>query len=134
MAVVEGLSSAKPHATKQLNQAEAGYRLARLYVSHFVKNVVAAGSPCFRPTSKLVKRRRDGRRDGPRPHACPSPPLARGELRQLARQLLHLLRVRAGDDRLAGRTTLLWPHANCVAHVPAAWRQLAAFDDGTRTI
>ena len=40
MAEVEGLSSAKPLATKQLNQAEAGYRLARLYVPHFVKNVV----------------------------------------------------------------------------------------------
>ena len=58
MAEVEGLSSAKPLATKQLNQAEAGYRLARVYVSHFVKNVVTAGSPCFRPTSKLRGQRR----------------------------------------------------------------------------
>ena len=47
MAEVEGLSSAKPLATKQLNQAEAGYRLARLYVSHFVKNVVTCRQSVF---------------------------------------------------------------------------------------
>eukprot|EP00964_Phaeocystis_antarctica_P085070 scaffold53675_cov84-Phaeocystis_antarctica.AAC.2 len=69
---------------------------------------------CDAPCRRRPRRRRQAKAV----HAEASLPLTRGELRQLARQLLHLLRVGAGDDQLAGRTTL-----QCPRSLPRAGRQ-----------